>query len=133
MLLIDLGVPRNIEDQVRDLEYAYLFTIEDIELVTQENLEERSQEALKAKYIIRDRIEFLNRDQQEKLQRSKAYLALKNISSNINEHDFLNLLKSDDPYASLKQMDIAPDDQLQCISSLTPHSILSMIKEIRSA
>jgi len=133
MLLIDLGVPRNIEDQVRDLEYAYLFTIEDIELVTQENLEERSQEALKAKYIIKDRIEFLNQDQQEKLQRSKAYLALKNISSNINEHDFLNLLKSDDPYASLKQMDIAPDDQLQCISSLTPHSILSMIKEIRSA
>ena len=133
MLLIDFGVPRNIEDQVRDLEYAYLFTIEDIELVTQENLEERSQEALKAKYIIRHRIEFLNQNQEDKLQRSKAYLALKNISSNIDEHDFLNLLKSDDPYASLKQMDIAPDDQLQCISSLTPHSILSMIKEIRSA
>tara|TARA_B100000676_G_scaffold301438_1_gene348624 strand:+ start:488 stop:1702 length:1215 start_codon:yes stop_codon:yes gene_type:complete len=133
MLLIDLGVPRNIEDQVRDLEYAYLFTIEDIELVTQENLEERSQEALKAKHIIRHRIEFLNQNKEDKLQRTKAYLVLKNISSNIDEHDFLNLLKSDDPYASLKQMDIAPDDQLQCISSLTPHSILSMIKEIRSA
>ena len=49
MLLIDLGVPRNVEDQVRDLEYAYLFTIEDIELVTQENLDERSAEALKAR------------------------------------------------------------------------------------
>jgi len=133
MLLIDLGVPRNVEDQVRDLEYAYLFTIEDIELVTQENFEERSQEALKATNIIKQRIEFLNRDKADKFQRNKAYLALKDISNNIDEHDFMNLLKSDDPYGSLKEMGIAPDDQLQYISSLTPHSILSMIKEIRSA
>ena len=133
MLLIDLGVPRNVEDQVRDLEYAYLFTIEDIELVTQENLEERSQEALKATNIIKQRIEFLNQHKADKFQRNKAYLALKDISSNIDEHDFINLLKSDDPYGSLKEMGIVHDDQLQYISSLTPHSILSMIKEIRSA
>ena len=133
MLLIDLGVPRNVEDQVRDLEYAYLFTIEDIELVTQENLEERSQEALKATNIIKQRIEFLNQHKADKFRRNKAYLALKDISINIDEHDFINLLKSDDPYGSLKEMGIVPDDQLQYISSLTPHSILSMIKEIRSA
>ena len=133
MLLIDLGVPRNIEDQVRDLEYAYLFTIEDIELVTQENLEERSLEASKAKNLIQSRIKFLNQDKASKNNRNKAYAALKNASINIDEQDFLELVKSDDPHASLVQMRVVSEDELQCISTLTPHAILSMIKEIRSA
>ena len=133
MLLIDLGVPRNIEDQVRDLEYAYLFTIEDIELVTQENLEERSFEALKARDLIQSRVESLNQDKANKYSRNEAYAALKNVSSKINDQDFLGLLNSDDPYSLLKQMHVVSDDQLQCISKLTPHAILSMIKEIRSA
>ena len=133
MLLIDLGVPRNIEDQVRDLEYAYLFTIEDIELVTQENLEERSFEALKARDLIQSRVESLNQDKANKYSRNEAYAALKNVSSKINDQDFLGLLNSDDPYLSLQQMHVVSDDQLQCISKLTPHAILSMIKEIRSA
>ena len=77
MLLIDLGVPRNIEDQVRDLEYAYLFTIEDIELVTQENLEERSFEAIKAKNLIQRRIESLKQEQTNKFNRNQAYTTLK--------------------------------------------------------
>jgi glutamyl-tRNA reductase len=125
MLLIDLGVPRNIEDQVRDLEYAYLFTIEDIELVTQENLQERSFEALKARNLIKDKA--------NKYSRNEAYASLKNVSSHLNEQEFLGLLKSDDPYSYLKQMHVVSDDQLQYISTLTPHAILSMIKEIRSA
>ena len=133
MLLIDLGVPRNIENQVRDLEFAYLFTIEDIELVTQENLEERSFEALKAKDLIKRRVESLNKNKANKYSRNEAYAALKNASSKINEQNFLRLLNSDDPYLSLKQMHVVSDDQLQCISKLTPHTILSMIKEIRSA
>ena len=133
MLLIDLGVPRNIEDQVRDLEYAYLFTIEDIELVTQENLEERSFEALKARDLIQSRVESLNQDKANKYSRNEAYAALKNVSSKINDQEFLGLLNSDDPYSLLKQMHVVSDDQLQCISKLTPHAILSMIKEIRSA
>ncbi|MDC0198736.1 glutamyl-tRNA reductase [Pseudomonadota bacterium] len=133
MLLIDLGVPRNIEDQVRDLEFAYLFTIEDIQLVTQENLEERSLEALKARDLIKRRVESLNQNKANKYSRNEAYAALKNASSKINEQDFLRLLNSDDPYSLLKQMHVVSDDQLQYISKLTPHTILSMIKEIRSA
>jgi len=133
MLLIDLGVPRNIEDQVRDLEYAYLFTIEDIELVTQENLDERSQEALKAKDIIADKIKSLSQDTADKQQRKDAYFILKEILNNMSEDNFLDLIQSKDPFTSLEQMDVAPNDQLHYISTLTPHAILSMIKEIRSA
>ena len=32
ILLIDLGVPRNIEEEIKDIEQAYLFSIDDIEL-----------------------------------------------------------------------------------------------------
>ena len=133
MLLIDLGVPRNIENQVRDLEYAYLFTIEDIELVTQENLEERSSEALKARDLIQQRIESLIQEKANKNNRNEAYIILKNVSNNLDEQVFLELLNSDDPCASLKQMNVVSEDQLQYISTLTPHAVLSMIKEIRSA
>tara|TARA_Y100001936_G_scaffold75053_1_gene73688 strand:- start:1638 stop:2852 length:1215 start_codon:yes stop_codon:yes gene_type:complete len=133
MLLIDLGVPRNVEDQVRDLEYAYLFTIEDIELVTQENLEERSVEAIKAKQIIKDRVRLLTYDQTKKRYRSEAYEALKVISSSLNEQDYFELLSSDDPYKFLESKDMVSIKKLNQISALNSHAIFSMLKEIRSA
>ena len=37
ILLIDLGVPRNIEDEIKNIEQAYLFSIDDIEKITQDN------------------------------------------------------------------------------------------------
>ena len=52
MLLIDLGVPRNIEDETRKIEQVYLFSIDDIEKITQENFGQRSIEAEKAMNII---------------------------------------------------------------------------------
>ena len=52
ILLIDLGVPRNIEDEIRNIEQAYLFSIDDIEKITQENYGQRSIEAEKAMNII---------------------------------------------------------------------------------
>jgi len=133
MLLIDLGVPRNVEDQVRDLEYAYLFTIEDIELVTQENLDERSVEALKAKQLIKDRMKVFGRDRIKKKYRNDAYEALEIISSSLNERDYLELLSSDDPHKLLQEIDLVSNEQLDQILVLNSHAIFSMLKEIRSA
>jgi glutamyl-tRNA reductase len=133
MLLIDLGVPRNIEDQVRDLEYAYLFTIEDIEHVTQENLEERSIEAKRAKILIQERVKALSQDKIKKENRNEAYKVLENICEVMSEKDLSALLRSDDPYKCLKKIDVASADQLKQIAVLSPHAIFSMIQEIRSA
>ena len=52
MLLIDLGVPRNIEDETRKIEQVYLFSIDDIEKITQENYSQGSIEAEKAMNLI---------------------------------------------------------------------------------
>ena len=133
MLLIDLGVPRNVEDQVRDLEYAYLFTIEDIELVTQENLDERSAEALKAMQIIKERIELFSHDRFKRQYRNEAYEALKIISLSLNQQDYFELLRSDDPCQFLQKIHGVSTDQLNQISALNSHAIFSMLKEIRSA
>ncbi len=133
MLLIDLGVPRNVEDQVRDLEYAYLFTIEDIEFVTQENLDERSAEALKAMQIIKERIELFSHDRFKRQYRNEAYEALKIISLSLNQQDYFELLRSDDPCQFLQKIDGVSADHLNQISGLNSHAIFSMLKEIRSA
>ena len=133
MLLIDLGVPRNVEDQVRDLEYAYLFTIEDIEFVTQENLDERSAEALKAMQIIKERIKLFSHSRFKRQYRNEAYEALKIISLSLNQQDYFELLRSDDPCQFLQKIDGVSADQLNQISALNSHAIFSMLKEIRSA
>ena len=52
MLLIDLGVPRNIEEEIRNIEQAFLFSIDDIDKITQENFGQRTIEAEKAMNII---------------------------------------------------------------------------------
>ena len=52
MLLIDLGVPRNVEEEIKNIEQAYLFSIDDIEKITQENIGQRTIEAEKALNII---------------------------------------------------------------------------------
>jgi glutamyl-tRNA reductase len=52
MLLIDLAVPRNIEEEVKDIERVYLYSIDDIEKITQDNLGQRKIEAEKALNMI---------------------------------------------------------------------------------
>ena len=53
MMIIDLAVPRNVEPEIEDLELVYLFSIDDIEKISQDNLEERLVEAGRGKEIIK--------------------------------------------------------------------------------
>lgn len=56
LFLIDIGVPRNIEPSVNELENVYLFDIDDLQEVVEENLKNRKKEALKAKAIIEEEV-----------------------------------------------------------------------------
>ena len=84
MMIIDLAVPRNVEPEIEDLELVYLFSIDDIEKISQDNLEERLVEAGRGKEII-------------KYQALKSHKA---IDSKIEDDKFafeiLKLLKSID-------------------------------------
>ena len=133
ILLIDLGVPRNIEDEIRNIEQAYLFSIDDIEKITQENYGQRSIEAEKAMNIIvieahtaLDAISI--KDSKDKINIQLEEF-LNNLSSNeINQFkdskDFSGLI------SSIKTMNIESDkfNDFKDIKKLDDHIIESMIK-----
>lgn len=56
MFFIDLGVPRNFDPRIHDVDNAYLYNIDDLKEVAAENLGERSGEARKADRIVDEEV-----------------------------------------------------------------------------
>ncbi|MBI2890207.1 MAG: glutamyl-tRNA reductase [Nitrospirae bacterium] len=57
LVLIDLGMPRNIEPDVHRLEEVFVYNLDDLERVTREGLASRREEAVKGGEIIREAVE----------------------------------------------------------------------------
>lgn len=56
IFLIDISVPRNIDPSVKDIDNAFLFDIDDLELRVESNREERLREAAKAERMIEEEV-----------------------------------------------------------------------------
>lgn len=56
IFLIDISVPRNIEPSVKDVDNAFLFDIDDLEMRVEQNREERQREALRAERMVEDEV-----------------------------------------------------------------------------
>jgi glutamyl-tRNA reductase len=56
MLMIDLAVPRDIEDQVGELDDIYLYTVDDLQHIVQQNVANREQAASQANIIIQQQV-----------------------------------------------------------------------------
>ncbi len=56
IFLIDVSVPRNIDPDVRQVDNAFLFDIDDLESHIEQNREERRLEAARAEYIVKDEV-----------------------------------------------------------------------------
>ena len=52
MLLVDLAVPRDVEEQVSELDDIYLYTVDDLQSIVSRNMEQRQQAAAEARDII---------------------------------------------------------------------------------
>jgi len=52
LLVMDLGVPRNVEAEVNQLDNIYLYNIDDLQSVADKNMEQRRLEAEKAEKIV---------------------------------------------------------------------------------
>jgi glutamyl-tRNA reductase len=52
MLMIDLAVPRDIEEQVSEIDDVYLYTVDDLQHIVQQNVANREQAATEANKII---------------------------------------------------------------------------------
>lgn len=57
LLIIDIALPRDVEDSVRELDNVELFTIDDLRAISEENMKKREQEIKKAEEIIEKELE----------------------------------------------------------------------------
>ena len=133
MLLIDLGVPRNIEEEIRNIEQAYLFSIDDIEKITQDNYGQRSIEAEKAMNIIVLQAQaaldsFNNKASKDniniQLEAFLKSLSIEEVTQFKQSKDFSELVKA------IKTMKISDKDlnNFNDIKNIDDHIIESMIK-----
>lgn len=56
MFFIDLGVPRNFDPRIHEIDNVYLYNIDDLKGVAEANLQERSGEAHKAEEIVDEEV-----------------------------------------------------------------------------
>ena len=133
MLLIDLGVPRNIEDEIRSIEQVYLFSIDDIEKITQENYGQRSIEAEKAMNIIVLESQAAIDSSSIKESKDRINLQLEQFLSNLSSNEIMQFKDSKDFSGlvnSVKTMNIdnIEFNNFEEIKKLDDHIIESMIK-----
>ena len=133
MLLIDLSVPRNIEEEIKEIEQIYLFTIDDIEKITQDNFGQRQIEAEKALNMIVIDSQTALFEIKEKLSKDKIKNQLESFLSQLSEEEINRFKSAED----LKQMIanlavIKLEDKtlkrVLDIENLEPHVIESMFK-----
>ena len=61
IFLIDVSVPRNIDPAVRDVDNAFLFDIDDLEMHVEQNREERRAESVKAEAIANEEVDVIQK------------------------------------------------------------------------
>jgi glutamyl-tRNA reductase len=133
MLLIDLSVPRNIEEEIKNIEQVYLFSIDDIERITQDNLGQREIEAEKALSMIVLESQKTILDLKEKNLKDKTKKQLEAFLNSLSKNELERFKSAED----LKQMimNIAvikleenPNLTIPDIEKIKPHIIESMFK-----
>lgn len=133
MLLIDLSVPRNIEEEIKNIEQVYLFSIDDIEKITQDNLGQREIEAEKALGMIvlesqRANIELNDKRLKDEMKDSLE-LFLKSLSKNeIEKFKQAEDLKQMIMNIAVIKLEENPELILPSIEEIEPHVIESMFK-----
>ena len=137
ILIIDLGVPRNVEDEIRNIEQAYLFSIDDIEKITQENFGQRSIEAEKAMNIIAVESKKALESFELKTSRDKVNIQLDTFLQNLSSKEVKQFKESKD-YSelikSIKTLNINDSNlnNYEDIKQIDDHIIESMIKRFFS-
>ena len=133
MLLIDLGVPRNIEEEIKNIEQAYLFSIDDIEKITQENIGQRTIEAEKALNIIALEAQSALDGHYHKISKDNVNNQLESFLNCLSDNEIVQFKQSND-YSELvkaiKTMDVdnVNLNNFQEIKNFDDHIIESMIK-----
>ncbi|MDA7734979.1 glutamyl-tRNA reductase [Gammaproteobacteria bacterium] len=133
MLLIDLSVPRNIEEEIKNIEQVYLFSIDDIEKITQDNLGQREIEAEKALNLIVIESQKAILDLNEKNLKDKTKLQLEIFLNNLSKDELERFKTAEDLNQMIMNIAVIkleenPNLILPDIKEIKPHIIESMFK-----
>ena len=128
LVIIDLGVPRNAESLIKNIEQVYLFSLEDIESFSNENLRARESEAEKAKVLINDLCSLNDEGLKEKVSRKELYSALTKLIQGATEDFKTKLLNSNDPIKALNEINDAEIKLPKNINDIESYALRSMIR-----
>ena len=133
MLLIDLAVPRNIEEEIKSIEQAYLFSIDDIEKITQDNYGQRIIEAEKALNIIVLESQDALKSIQEKIYKDKVQLKLDSFLDQLSGDEIERFKSAEDLKQMIMNLSIIKYedkslDEFLDIKNIDGHVIESMFK-----
>ncbi len=120
MYLIDLGVPRNIDPAVNDVEGAFLYDVDDLEGVVNDNIKERSKQADQAEAIVA-----------EEVDRMMARLKLDEVTPTIiSLQEQLEQIRAAEVARSLRRMPDLNDDQRRLVLAQIEALTKSIVNKI---
>ncbi|ATF08738.1 glutamyl-tRNA reductase [Candidatus Enterovibrio altilux] len=107
MLLIDIAVPRDIEEEVGELNNAYLYTVDDLHSIIEQNREQRKIAAVRAETIVdEESMEFMtwirSRDAVNSIKQYRAHSEL--LKNEVLNRSIQALASGTDPEKVLKEL-----------------------------
>lgn len=91
MFLIDVSVPRNIDPEVRQVDNAFLFDIDDLEGHVEQNRDDRNREAMRAEGIVEEEVDVILKWLQS-LEATPAIVALRQRADAIKQAELQKAL-----------------------------------------
>lgn len=143
MFMLDIAVPRDIEEQVGELDDVYLYTVDDLHAVIDENKKSRVAAADQAEEIITEGVELFLRQQRSlnavetvKAYRNKAeqlrdlelQKALRSLHSGVNPEQVLQLFARN----LTNKLIHSPTTVLKEASASSRHHVIQVAQELFS-
>lgn len=127
MFLIDLGVPRNFDPRINDLDNVYLYHIDDLTGVAQENLRGRESEADKGEEMVDQEVETFYR-WFASLEQVPTIIALRRKLEGIRQRELRKSLESNLKDLSERERKAIEDLTSAMINKIL-HAPLTRLKE----
>jgi len=109
MFFVDIGVPRNLDPGINELEHAFVYDIDDLEQVVAANRKQREREAVWAEKIV-----------EEEIQRTLKRLASREVVPTIVAlEQRLNRIREDEMERLRSRLGILTPEQREAVDALT--------------
>lgn len=127
MFFIDLGVPRNFDPQINELDNVYLYDVDDLAAVADENLLERAAEARKAETIVEEEVDSFYR-WLDSLEQVPMIVALRQRFEEIRQRELAKSLSTSLKGLSDKERQ-ALEDMTQAMINKILHDPVTVLKK----